>query len=114
MEMDIKSVDDIGVVADKMHDSEFCAEDFGFDSRKKFFYLKTHLPKNTVKKFILQICNVEKYDPINLDKIQARKATGGVFNTIKIKDQGRVLEILSQDLKILLKLSKLEGSLEMR
>ena len=110
--MDIKSVDDVKVVADKMHDSEFCAEDFGFDSNKKIFYLRTHLSEDIVKKFILQICNVEEYDPINLDKIQERKATGGVFNTIKIKDQGHVLEILSQDLKILLKLSKLEGNFE--
>lgn len=110
--MEIKSADDIKIVDGEMHDSEFNAEDFGFNSGKQIFYLKSRSPDDPSKEFHLQFYNIEQYEPINLQKIKERKATAGVFDRIKIRDNGLTLELLSQDLKILLKSSKLEGRFE--
>jgi hypothetical protein len=110
--MEIETLDDIKILSGEMHDSEFKLEDFGYDSEKKIFYLKTRLPEKTSESFLLEFYNVEEYNPVNLEKIKMGNAMGGVFNKIKIRDNGLTLEIISQDLKILLKLSKLGGRFE--
>lgn len=112
--MEIKSIDDIKAVAGEMHDSEFKAEDFGFNSGEKIFFLKSRSADNSLKEFYLQFYNVEEYSPINLDKISKGKGVAGVFNNIKIRDEGLTLEILSQDLSIQLKLNKLDGKFEIK
>ncbi|MBI5024956.1 MAG: hypothetical protein HZC18_08200 [Candidatus Omnitrophica bacterium] len=112
--MEIKSINDIKIVSGEMHDSEFKAEDFGFNSEEKIFFLKAHSVDNSSKEFYLQFYNVKQYSPINLEKVNKGKATAGVFNNIKIRDKGLALEILSQDLRILLKLNKLDGKLEIK
>lgn len=114
VEMEIKCIKDVEVVAGEMHDSEFEEKDFGFDSEKKIFYLKSHSPEVSGKGFYLEFYNVEKYTPLNLNKIKEGKATGGVFNNIKIRNNGLGLTLISQDLKIILKLSKLEGKFEIK
>ena len=108
--MEIQSIKDIKLVRDIMHDSEFTEEDFDFDCEQKFFRIKSHSP-DTGENFSLELHNVKTYDPQNLDKIRKGKATGGVFNTIKIKRKGLKLIILSQDLHIVLTLDKIEGQL---
>lgn len=110
--MDIKNIDDIKKIVDEMHDSEFDAEDFGFNADKKIFYLKSHSAQNDSEEFYVHFYNVQKYNAVNLDKVNIGKATAGVFGDIKIRDNGLTLEILSQDLRILLKLNKLEGTFE--
>ncbi len=110
--MDIKNIGDLKKVVGEMHDSEFEGNDFFYDERKKTFYLKSHCPTDKNKLFSLEIYNVEKYNPINLDKIKQGKALGGVFNEIFIASHGLELTVLSQDLRIKLNLSKLEGKFE--
>jgi len=112
--MEIKCIKDIQVAAREMHDSEFEEKDFGFDSEKKLFYLNSHSPEVSRKKFYLEFYNVEKYIPLNLDKIKQGKAIGGVFNDIRIRNNGLHLTLISQDLRIILKLSKLEGRFEQK
>ena len=120
--MEIKSVKDVKLVSDIMHDSEFEGEDFGFNSAEKIFFLNSRAvtmkggfffqkrsPIQQGKRFHLEFWNVMKYNPINLDKILAGKGIGGVFNYIKIRKQGKRLTIVSQDLRIELELSELKG-----
>jgi hypothetical protein len=117
MKAEIKSIEDIRVVIGKMHDSEFTEEDFGFDSKNETFFLRTYSSKilrKERKEFYLEIYNVKKYTPLNLDKIKKGIAIGGVFNTIDIGNNGLKLTIISQDLNIVLRLRKLEGSLRIK
>ncbi len=107
--MIVSSVQDLKEVSDKMHDSEFSENDFWYKGEEGLFQIRTSTP---VEKFILKLCNVIEYHPVNLEKIKMRKATAGVFDEIKIKNSGLDLTITSQDLSIKLKLSKLEGNLE--
>ncbi len=109
--IEIKSIEDIRSVIDYMHDSEFGEDDFGFDSEKRTFHLKSHSPY-TREDFYLEFHNVETFDPKNLDKVRKGKATAGVFNTIKIRSKGLKLILLSQDLHIVLRLSEISGKLE--
>lgn len=83
--MDIKNIDDIKKIADEMHDSEFGARDFGFNADRKTFYLKSHFPKSDTEEFYLRFNNVEKYNTVNLDKVNTGKATAGVFGSLKIQ-----------------------------
>ena len=110
--MKIINVNDLQTVCGYMHDSIFREEDFGFDPQKKKFHLKSRCCE-TGREFYLELLNVETYNPVNLDKIIKEKATGGVFNTIRIKQKGLKLIILSQDLHIKLQLSKLTGEFRM-
>lgn len=117
MKMQIESIEDIRTVIGKMHDSEFEEEDFGFDSKNETFFLRSYSSKNLSKgskEFYLEIYNVKKYTPLNLDKIRKSKAMGGVFNTIDIGHNGLKLSIISQDLNIVLRLSKLKGILKIK
>ena len=122
--MEIKTIKDIKSISGIMHDAEFSGGDFSFEpvTRKFFFnaravtmqgrFFQTRAPIQSGKRFHLELCNVEEYTPVNLDKILAGKAFGGVLNYIKIRNNGRNLTIVSQDLRIELKLSKLEGLFE--
>jgi len=115
MKMKIKSIEDLRTVIGKMHDSEFTEEDFGFDSKNETFFLRSYSSKissKESKEFYLEIYNVKKYTPLNLDKTKKYKATGGGFNTIDIGNNGLKLSIISQDINIVLRLSKLEGILK--
>ncbi len=117
MKIEIKSIEDIKVIIGKMHDSEFTEEDFGFDSKNETFFLRSYSSKflsKERKEFYLEIYNVKKYTPLNSDKIKKGKATGGVFNTIDIGHNGLKISIISQDLNIVLRLSKLEGILKIK
>jgi hypothetical protein len=117
MKIKIESIEDIGTIIGKLHDSEFTEEDFGFDSKNETFFLRSYSPKilsKESKEFYLEIHNVKKYTPLNLDKIKKGKATGGVFNTIDIGHNGLKLSIISQDLNIVLRLSKLKGILRIK
>ena len=107
--MDIKGVEDLKKVIEVIHDSEFNDKDLKYDPQKRVFSLTTWT-SDRLKEFVLDIYNVEEYKPINLDKANKGQATGGVFNDIAIKDEGLNLEIISQDLRIKLRLSKLGGS----
>ena len=110
--MEINTIEDLRQVEGMLHDSEFREEDFGFNSDNKKFQLKSQSSDSPSKKFCLEIFNVVEYSSLNLEKVRQGKAVGGVFDYIKIADQGLALEIVSQDLKIRLRLSKLEGRLE--
>jgi hypothetical protein len=117
MKMQIESIEDIRTVIGKMHDSEFTEEDFGFDPKNETFFLRAYssrISSKERKEFYLEIYNVKKYNLLNLDKIKKGKATGGVFNTIDIGHNGLKLSIISQDLNIVLRLSKLEGILKIK
>lgn len=103
---------DIEKASGEMHDSEFTEEDFGYDHSTKTFYFKSHLHEDTRTEFFLELYNVEKYTPLNLDRIKEGKATGGVLNDIKVKNHGLNLILISQDLNIQLELSNLEGKFE--
>ncbi len=107
--MDIKGVEDLKKVIEVIHDSEFNDKDLKYDPQKRVFSLTTWT-SDRLNEFVLDIYNVEEYKPINLDKVNKGQATGGVFNDIAIKDEGLNLEIISQDLRIKLRLSKLGGS----
>jgi len=107
--MEIKNIEDLKRVVGEMHDSEFIGKDLNYDSQKKTFNLKSR-SSDRLHKFHLAIYNVEEYTSINLDKVNEGKATGGVFNDIGVKNQGLNLEIISQDLRIKLRLGKLAGS----
>ncbi len=115
MKTEIKSIEDIRDVIGKMNDSEFIDEDFGFDSKNETFFLRSYSSKTSSKErkeFYLEIYNVKKYNLLNSDKIKEDTAIGKVFNTIDIKSNGLKLIIISQDLKIVLRLRKLEGILK--
>jgi len=117
MKIKIESIEDIRTVIGKLHDSEFTEEDFGFDSKNETFFLRSYSSKvlsKERKEFYLEIYNVKKYNLLNLDKIKKGKATGGVFNTIDIGHNGLKLSIISQDLNIVLRLSKLKGILRIK
>lgn len=106
--MKIQSVKDVRDVSDAMHDSEFGDSDFGFEPRENTFFLKSYSP--FLKEFFsIKLYNVERYQTINLEKIKEGKSVGGVFNYIKIKNNELELILFSQDLQIILKLSKIEG-----
>lgn len=107
--MEIKDIKDIKFAAGEMHDSEFKEKDFSFDSERKTFRLKSYSKELPGREFYLEFYNVEEYKPLNLDKVRENKATAGVFEDIKIGNNGLNLNIISQDLKIKLKLIKLEG-----
>jgi hypothetical protein len=109
MDMDIRTKKDLENAAGEMHDSEFCENDFSFDPVKRIFYLDSFSPEIPGKKFHLEFYNVEEYNPINLEKIKKMQATGGVFNNILFKENNHELTILSQDLKIILRLKSLDG-----
>ena len=110
--MEINCVEDLKKVADEMHDSEFQGKDFYFNAEKKSFGIKSHSPVVLGEDFTLELYNIEKYEPINLDRIESGKGVGGVFDTLKICNSGHKLVFLSQDLKIVLHVSKIEGSFE--
>ena len=109
--MEIRYKTDVEKVAGLMHDSEFTGEDFRYSSNDKIFCMQTHIP-NTNNGFVLTLYNVEKYTPLNLDKIEKGEAVGGVFDDIHVENQGLRLILISQDLRILLNLSKLDGKFE--
>ena len=98
--MKIEAKENLETAAGEMHDSEFGHKDFRFDVGRKVFLLETHSTEIPGKKFRLEIHNVEKYNPLNLGKVMEGEATAGVFNDIAMKDKGRKLVILSQDLQI--------------
>jgi hypothetical protein len=113
----IESTEDVRTVIGEMHDSEFNEEDFGFDSKNETFFLRSYssrISSKESKEFYLEIYNVKKYTPLNLEKNRKGKAIGGVFNTIDIGHNGLKLSIISQDLNIVLRLSKLEGILRIK
>lgn len=107
--MNIKNIADLKRIVGEMHDSEFEGKDFFYDAERKIFTLKSRCSSDKRKIFSLEIYNVEKYNLINLDKVNEGKALGGVFNDIRVDSTGLELKIISQDLKISLSLSKLEG-----
>jgi hypothetical protein len=122
--MEIKTIEDIKAVSNMMHDAEFEDSDFGFNSvESKFFlnasavtmqgsFFQTRAPIQSGKHFSLELLNVKKYTPINLEKVRAGKAIGGVFNYIKVEKRGMKLTIISQDLHIELELGDIAGTLE--
>ena len=123
--MQIKEKKDIKLVSAIMHDSEFCDKDFAFDSIENKFvlnaryvtmqggrFLKTRSPIQKDICFHLEFWNVTKYDAINLDRILEGRGMGGVFNYIKIRDRGRKLTLVSQDLRIVLELSEIRGTFD--
>lgn len=112
--MEIKCIEDVQRVADEMHDSEFQEKDFSFDSEKKTFHLKSYSADIPGKEFYLELHNVEIYEPRNLERIKKGKATGGVFNKIKIGNNGLKLTLISQDLNVVLSLIKIADKFEIR
>jgi hypothetical protein len=117
MKIKIESAEDIRAVIGEMHDSEFEEGGFGYDSKNETFFLRSYSSKVLSKKrkeFYLEIYNVKKYNLLNVDKIKKGKVTGGVFNTIDIGHTGLKLSIISKDLNIVLRLSKLEGILRIK
>jgi len=117
MKIKIESIEDIGTVIGEMHNSEFTEEDFGFDPKNETFFLRSYSSKTLNeqrKEFYLEIYNVKKYTPLNSDKTKKDKVTGGVFDTIDIGKNGLKLSIISQDINIVLRLSKLEGILRIK
>jgi hypothetical protein len=117
MKIKIESTEDIRTAISEMHDSEFEEEDFGYDPKNGTFFLRSYSSKvlnKERKEFYLEFYNVKKYNLINVDKIKKGKATGGVFNTIDIGHTGLKLSVISQDLSIVLRLSKLEGILKIK
>lgn len=109
--MEIVSESDLKKISAIMHDSEFTDADFGFDPKEKKFYLHSRITQSG-KQLRLEIFNVNKYNPKNLEKINAGKALGGVFNFIKTSGDCKKLIIVSQDLRIELRLTDLSGSFE--
>ena len=117
MKIEIKSIEDIKTIIGEMHDSEFTEEDFGFDSKNETFFLRSYSSKilsKESKEFYLEIYNVKKYTPLNLNKIKKSKAIAGVLNTIDIRNNGLKLTLISQDLHIVLRLRRLEGNLKIK
>ena len=115
--MEIRNKDDINTVADVMHDTKFGLNDITYDSKKRIFLLTSQtadIDSPPKEEFRLELYNVDKYIPRNLDKIERGKATGGIFNDIRIKGGKDKLEIIliSQDLRIELESAKIEGRLE--
>lgn len=112
--MHIKSEDNLKAITGWLHDSEFGPKDFYYDCGTKVFYLKSRSCAIDVIKieFVLELHKVEKYEAVNLDKIISGEATGGVFETIEIKNKGLDLTIISLDLKIELLLSSIDGKFE--
>ncbi|KPK34132.1 MAG: hypothetical protein AMJ65_18830 [Phycisphaerae bacterium SG8_4] len=120
--MDIKSKQDIKIVSDRMHDSEFRDEDFIFDPIERKFtlntryvtmeggrFLKTRSPIQKDIRFHLEFWNVIKCDPIDSNKIPEGRILGGAFNYIKIRGGGKKLTLVSQDLPVVLELSQIGG-----
>jgi hypothetical protein len=121
--VEIKTKQDIKIVSNQMHDSEFSDKDFVFDSAENKFILNTRYvtmqggrffeTRSSIQKdirFHLEFWNVIKYNPINLDRILESRAIGGVFNYIKIRGGGKKLTLVSQDLRIVLELSEIGGT----
>ncbi len=107
--MRIETIADIKTVTEKMHDSEFSDKDFSFNPKKRIFLLKSVSSELPYKEFSLKFFDVENYEPYGLEKVMAKRATAGVFDNIQIKESGRTLIIISQDLKIKLNLKELSG-----
>lgn len=123
--MQIKEKRDIKLVSAIMHDSEFCDKDFAFDSTENKFVLSARYVtmqggrflkrRSSVQKdicFHLEFWNVLKCTPSNSDEIPEGRIVGGVFNYIKIRDRGRKLTLVSQDLRIVLELSGIGGTFD--
>ena len=121
--MEIISENDLKEINAKMHDSEFSEADFIFNSAEKKFVLRTH-PVAMHGKFFqtraaiqpdicfnLELLNVVKCKT-NLDKLKSGKSIAGVFNFIKMRNNGKNLTIVSQDLRIELELSEFAGRFE--
>ena len=121
--MKIRCVEDIKSASNLMHDSEFTDADFSFDSIRKKFVLRTHpvfmqgkivqkrAPMQPDKYFRLELSNVAKCKT-NLKKLNFYKSIAGVFDYIKIQNNGNKLTIVSQDLRIELELTELSGRFE--
>ena len=121
--MEIISENDIKKVISKMHDSEFVDSDFSFNSDERKFilytrdvalqgkFIQTRAPIQSGKCFRLELSNVARYKT-NLEKLKSGKSITGVFNYIKVRDNGKKLTIISQDLRIELELTKLAGKFE--
>ena len=117
MKIEIENIEDVRTTIDKMHASEFTEEDFGFDSKNETFFLRSYSSKvlnKERKEFYLEIYNVKKYTPLNLDKIGKGKAITGIFDTIDIGHNGLKLSIITKDLNIVLRLRKLKGILRIK
>ncbi len=107
--MQIRTVDDLKNAACMMHDSEFTDESFGLDSSTRTFYMESVAIDPPGEVFRLELYNVIAWNPVNLDKVKAGKALGGVFNKVRIRHGGCEIAIVSQDLRIELELTSLEG-----
>jgi len=109
--MKIESVRDLKDVVAVMHDSEFNEKDYGFKPEKKMFFLESRAFRSQ-EHLRLELYNIEEYRPAkNEEKIWQGKGIAGVFNYIRIRKHGLKLTLVSQDLRIVMILSKLEGEL---
>ena len=106
----IESVRDLQDVVAIMHDSEFNEKDYGFIPEKKMFFLESRAFRSK-EHFRLELYNIEEYKPVNEERIWQGKGIAGVFNYIRIRKHGLKLTLVSQDLRIVMVLSKLEGKL---
>lgn len=112
--MQIRCRGDLERAVGEMHDSEFQERDFGVDVENKRFHIRSYSVEGQRREFLLELYNVEEYTPLNLERIRQGRAMGGVLDDIRVKEQGLDLTLVSQDLRIRLKLSKLEGKFEIR
>ncbi len=112
--MEIRTADDLKNAAPTMHDSEFTDQDFGLDEETRVFHLESVGIDTPREVYRLELHNVVAWNPVHLDKVRQGKAVGGVFNYIHIKRGGRRIAIISQDLRIELELTSLEGCLSTR
>ncbi len=102
----IQNITDLKYSFSLMHDSEFTENDFNYDKEKHLFRINTVSSK---MKYSVELYNVVGCEFFNLDNITKGKATGGVFNYVKIENKGQNLIIISQDLRIGLNLASIEG-----
>ncbi len=104
--INIQSVSNLKNVFSLMHDSEFAENDFNYDEEKHLFNISTVSSK---MKYSMELYNVIECKFFNLENITKGKATGGVFNYVKIENKGHDLMIVSQDLRISLRLASIRG-----
>lgn len=121
--MRITSISDLKDVFAKMHDSEFTENDFKYNPDENKFILLTHIitmqgkiiqtraPIQSGKRFRLELLNIVKYKS-NLGQLIVGKSTFGVFDHVRIRDAGKKLTIISQDLRIELELDQLAGNFD--
>jgi hemerythrin superfamily protein len=102
----IQTVSDLKNIFSLMHDSEFTENDFNFDEEKHLFQISTVSSK---MKYSIELYNVVGCKFFNLENITKGKATGGIFNYVKIENKGHNLMIISQDLRISLRLASIRG-----